>query len=306
MKDYLTKINSLFPIRKSKEQKQKFINFVCSEFGDSAKVDEINKNKNIVIGNVKDAEVVLTAHYDTPASSIFPNLMMPRNKVLAMCYSMGYFLILALLSLFVAKGITMLFELKDVYFALIYLVLYFATVYFAVLCFPNKHNANDNTSGVATILEIAKMNKSDKVAFILFDNEEKGLLGSKALSKRDKESFENKLVLNFDCVGNGDQILLVAKEKAQSHALYQNLTKAFESSDKFAVHFFPFKTSFGNSDHKNFENGIGIFACKKGKLVKFYTPLIHTNKDVIAKSENVDYLLNQTLKFINQSFASEN
>ena len=45
----------------------------------------------------------------------------------------------------------------------------------------NKHNANDNTSGVVTLLEIAGTlpeNQRDKVCFVLFDLEEAGMIGS--------------------------------------------------------------------------------------------------------------------------------
>ena len=73
----------------------------------------------------------------------------------------------------------------------------------------NKHNANDNTSGVLTLLYIMKKlppNMRNKVCFVFFDNEEKGLLGSKAMNKKYKDLFLAKLVINFDCVGNGKEL----------------------------------------------------------------------------------------------------
>ena len=43
--------------------------------------------------------------------------------------------------------------------------------------------------------------KSNEVAFVLFDNEERGLLGSKALNKKYSDLLKNKMVINFDCIG---------------------------------------------------------------------------------------------------------
>ena len=47
----------------------------------------------------------------------------------------------------------------------------------------NRHTANDNTSGVAAVMELmARLpeEQRSKAAFILFDNEEKGMLGYSA------------------------------------------------------------------------------------------------------------------------------
>ena len=46
---------------------------------------------------------------------------------------------------------------------------------------PNKHTANDNTSGVITLLELMNRlspEQKERTAFVFFDNEENGMLGS--------------------------------------------------------------------------------------------------------------------------------
>ncbi|MFR3430848.1 MAG: M28 family peptidase [Holdemanella porci] len=73
----------------------------------------------------------------------------------------------------------------------------------------NKHTASDNTSGIITIIESAiKLPEDlrDEVCFVLFDNEELGLLGSSAFAKEYKEYLKNKLIINFDCVSDGNDI----------------------------------------------------------------------------------------------------
>ena len=69
------------------------------------------------------------------------------------------------------------------------------------------NGANDNASGTTTVLELARYfgnSKTNKrsILFTLFSAEEKGLLGSKHLAKRLKNSdFNLYVMLNFEMVG---------------------------------------------------------------------------------------------------------
>lgn len=69
------------------------------------------------------------------------------------------------------------------------------------------NGANDNASGTTTVLEIARYfgnNRTNKrsLLFVLFSAEEKGLLGSRHLSKRLKNnSFSLYAMLNFEMTG---------------------------------------------------------------------------------------------------------
>jgi len=69
------------------------------------------------------------------------------------------------------------------------------------------NGANDNATGTASVLEIARLMKQmdfnrRTVVFALFSAEEKGLLGSKHLAKRmKKEGFDVVAVLNFEMTG---------------------------------------------------------------------------------------------------------
>ena len=301
MKNYFKEICSLFLIRRKKEEKQKFFEYVSNEFEQGRVKKEIldNKNENIVIGDIESASVIITAHYDTPATSLFPNLMIPANRGLNYLYHFAYPLVLALAALAIAFGIITAFSLDTPYFVGLYLVIYFAAFFCSTRLFTNKNNVNDNTSGVATLLSIAKQTNSKKVAFVLFDNEEKGLLGSKAMSKKYKELLKNKLVVNFDCVANGKEILFIVKNGAENCLEYELLRKSFASKDGFNVHFLPFKKCASNSDYKSFECGVGVSAYSKGKIAKFITGKIHTNNDTVGDEANIEYLTNATLEFIN-------
>ena len=80
----------------------------------------------------------------------------------------------------------------------------------AGLLFPG---ANDNASGSAGVLEIAKafirngIKPKRSVIFVLFAGEEQGLDGSKHFVESWKQGYDNiTAMLNLDCVGYGDSI----------------------------------------------------------------------------------------------------
>ena len=293
MKDYLNEINEKFPIRRTEEQKKGLFEYVKAEaesVGLDARVETLEKkHNNIVIGDVENASVVYTAHYDTPARSLVPNLMMPRNPGLVYLYAFGIPLTLAFASLGVAYGIQALFGLPYSVFVVIYLALYFGAFFGVMRMGANKTNKNDNTSGVATVLSIMANNPKG-AAYILFDNEEKGLLGSKALLKSNKEFWENKPLINFDCVGLGDNIVIVAMKNAEKHPTFEKISETVNGNNEYSVGLYPKKGSAGNTDSKNFPCGFSVMACKKSKKGVLYTPYIHTKRDTVASSENIAFL----------------
>ena len=302
--DYLNYINNTYPIRRTEQEKEEFRDYVkttCKRLGCKVHVETLkNKHNNIVIGDINKAKVVLTAHYDTPATSLVPNLMLPRNKFLSNVYHFSYPFILAYISFLLAFLIGKISSLQYELVVVLYLVIYFAAFFLATRAFKNKNNKNDNTSGVATVLTILEQNINSPIACILFDNEEKGLLGSKAFNEMYKETMAKKLVLNFDCVGLGDNIIFVVKDDAEKLKVFKTIKKNIQANDVFKVHFFPLKGSCGNSDYKSFKCGVGVMACLKKKGVGFYTSKIHTNKDTVAYLENIQYIADEISKGISK------
>ena len=83
------------------------------------------------------------------------------------------------------------------------------------LIFPG---ANDNASGVASIIEIAKAIQISgytlkrSILFVAFSSEESGLRGSKNFIDFPPVPLDQiKIMLNFDCVGQGDSIAIGGK-----------------------------------------------------------------------------------------------
>lgn len=296
---YLEYLKQQHPIRRSKEQKSVFRQYVLDEAKKlqlSARVEATRdgKNQNLVIGEPEEAEVIFTAHYDTPACSLFPNLMIPRNKPLFFIYQFLPVTLLLALSLGLSYLIGMVWLGDTRAYMLSFLVLYYGVYFLGFRTFSNKNNCNDNTSGVATLLEIMeRLSKKSaaNVAFLFFDNEEKGKKGSKAYVADHKNAMEKKLIINFDCVGNGKHIVFIAKDGAEKRSVYAKLKQGVVEKDGFTVSFYGMKGSESNSDYKNFPCGVGCMACKQTKKGLLYTPYIHTNKDVVANQENIDFLV---------------
>ena len=304
--DYLKEVDDKFPIRKTEEQKDAFRKYVLEKVtarGVEARVEKLDKHNNLVIGNPQTAKAVFTAHYDTPCSSLFPNLMMPKNKLLCRAYVFTIIFLFLAVALIPAIIIGLNILQSEVAYAIIFLVLYFGLYFLALRTFTNKHNLNDNTSGVATLLTLIERLSQEQlcqVAFIFFDNEEKGLLGSKAYSKAHKTEMEDKFLVNFDCVANGKNVLFIAKPKAEKNPYYLLLKESFAPLDGFNVEFCPIKGAVSNSDYKKFEQGVCCVACKKSKRGVLYTPYIHTAKDVVADIKNVEFLVNGACNFVNK------
>lgn len=301
--DYL---NQNYPIRKSDEEKHAFRRYIIERLkskGIEARVEETKdgKNKNIIIGDPLTAKAVFTAHYDTPARSLFPNIMIPKNRAVFYLYQFVPIIFLLAVALTLSYLIGMVIFKDERAYMLSFLVIYYGTFFLMMRAFPNKNNYNDNTSGVATVLNIIdglSSEELDKVAFILFDNEEKGKKGSAAYYNDHRDKMNDQFLVNFDCVGNGDHILFIAQGLALGTHKYKHLQAAFEHSEGFTVEFCSYKKARSNSDHKNFYNGVGCVACKKSKGGLLYTPYIHTHKDVVVNNSNIDFLSKKTCEFV--------
>lgn len=307
MSNYLKYLITNHPVRRKQKDKDLFIEYIkkeTSKYNYNCKCDDKSEHKNIIIGNIDESEVIFTAHYDTPPKAIVPNIMMPRNPKIAKLYSFGIFIILALISLGLGYLISNLLHLEKEIFVLLYLVLYFGSTFLMFRTFDNKNNYNDNTSGVASILELIKASDNynniyhnNKVAYILFDNEEKGLKGSKYLAK-ENPNLNSKLIINLDCVGNGDTFIFICKDKAKDLEVLNKLKEyVTKINSNYKFEFYSTEGSFSNSDYKSFEKSVGVMACirRENKIIKYYTPRIHTNKDIIVCNDNITELVD-TLK----------
>ena len=154
----------------------------------------------------------------------------------------------------------------------------------------NHHTANDNTSGVTTLLHTMQTLPADlrgEVAFIFFDLEEMGLFGSAGYANKHKDIRKNTLLLNFDCVSDGNTILFAVRKGAQAHT--SALKAAFPATDTYRVEVVS-KGVFYPSDQGNFVRGVGVAALKTSKRGLLYMDRIHTLNDTVYEEGNIAYL----------------
>lgn len=285
-----------FPVRKSRKQKEDFriaVQEYAQAKGFSVVIEQGSFNShNIIIGSADTAEYLVTAHYDTCARMIIPNLVTPCNFGLFLLYQLFTALVLIVPTLLIYAVVSFLTQSFMLAY-IIWLLFLFAEVFLMMFGPANPTNVNDNTSGVISVLEIMTSlpeNQKDKVCFVLFDLEEAGLLGSSSYRKKHRNATNSQIVLNLDCVGEGDEIYFFPTGKLKKDA---DKLSAFDSIcgkvgkkritvRKRGFAFFP-------SDQMQFPYGCGICALSRSKL-GLYTSKIHTPKDTVLDETNVNIL----------------
>lgn len=93
-------------------------------------------------------------------------------------------------------------------------------------------------------------------------------------------------MVNLDCVGDGEYLLLtMSKEFRSDDRLTEALKKAFGEAEN-KLYSEAEKTVY-NSDQKKFKKSLAIAALHKGPKVGYYMNRIHTPKDTVLKEGNV-------------------
>lgn len=293
-----------FPVRKSKKQKQEFRAAAQSylEKLDYPVTEEKGSfgSRNLVIGDPEKAKYLVTAHYDTCAGMPFPNFITPCNLMPYLAFQILVVFGMLLIS-FAVSTLVYAVTKSDSLCSLSAAVSLWLSLGLLLFGPANKQNANDNTSGVVTLLEIARTlpeNQRHKVCFVLFDLEEGGLIGSSSYFKRHKKAAQNQLVLNLDCVGEGDELRMFPTKKLKKNQ--KKLTSLYKACGYFGkknllVHEKGF--SYYPSDQKCFPYGVGICALKKKKKL-LYLDRIHTSRDTVLDETNVNILRAAIISFI--------
>ena len=304
-----------FEIRKSNKQKTDFIHYIKSRLSEcdynpetditiQEKWKGIFNTRNIIVGNPEKAKVFFTAHYDTCAVCPFPNLMAPTNIFLFLLYQLLLVVMIFASALILTVAIALI---TNNFFdaGIVFLVILYGFLIHLMFGYRNKHTANDNTSGVITITKILEelpVEQREKVCVIYFDNEEKGLFGSDFFFSTYKKVMNDKLLINFDCVGDGKHIVSLAKKSAIKDNYYDLYKESLETNanesevtcvcQKVKPMMFP-------SDQMHFKKGIGVCALNTSPI-GMYCARIHTPFDTKCREENIIYLQKSMLTFISR------
>lgn len=287
----------VFPVRKSKKQKEAFRDAVSSYLRTIGYEPTVEKGsmgaKNLVIGNPETAEYLITAHYDTPANMGMPNFVTPCSLIVFLLYQL--LIVLVFLAAAVGIGVLAALAFDDADLASqIGTLAYWIALLLMMFGPANQNNANDNTSGVVTVLEAAKSMPEaarGKVCFILFDLEEAGLIGSASYQKKHKKQTANQVIINLDCVGDGNEIVMFPTKKLRTDdARLEPLRGICGTWGEKSIALHEKGFSIYPSDQANFPLGVGVGAFHRKKWVGLYYSRIHTRKDTVLEESNVNIL----------------
>lgn len=286
-----------YEIRKTRKQKDAFLTAVTdytNRAGYTVRVEKGNFGaRNVVIGDADRAKYLVTAHYDTCAWMPVPNFITPCNFLAYLVYQI--LLTAAIFAVAVGLGVAIgLIAGSAVDSGMASLVILYGIIALMIMGPANRHTANDNTSGVVTVLEIMSSvpeNLRDRVAFVLFDLEEAGMFGSSSYRAKHKRQTQQQIILNLDCVGDGDEIVFfptgrLRKDKEKMALL--RVAKGKWGRKSIAVKEKGF--AFYPSDQTQFPYGVGIAAFRRAKFVGLYCSRIHTRRDTVLEQTNVNLL----------------
>lgn len=301
-----------FGVRKTDAQKQAFIAWVCAyagEIGVPAHVEEGGRHvrsRNVVFGDADRARTIITAHYDTCARLPVSNFATPGNLPVMILSEAALFAAVGVIGWLCGRGARLALAALSIPGAaagalsvLIGIAVSLVLVAMMLVGPANPHNANDNTSGVLLLLLLLEaLRENPGVAFVLFDNEEKGLLGAAAFIKAHPQAAR-RFLLNLDCVGDGDTLLLTGTKPGMRMPQARKLLAALEAlapergrktvSGEFPCWIYP-------SDQMLFPRGTALAALKGKRLL--YMDRIHTGRDTVLDSDTIACLYDAICKSI--------
>ncbi len=291
-----------YQVRKSGREKAGFRDWLCGELtaaGYSPAVEQSAFAHNVVVGDPERAEVFFTAHYDTQAVLPIPNFITPRNMGWYLLYQLALVVPMFLIAALAEVLVILLFDppIRVAVWAFTAVMLFFCWwLFFGP---ANRHTVNDNTSGVITLVETALAlppEDRDRVCFVFFDNEERGMLGSSAFAGKHKKVRDGGLVVNFDCVSDGESVqFFPTKGLKQDEAALKRIEASFLPQGGKEVEvvrgfgFYP-------SDNAAFRRAAGVCALKKSRTFGWYMDRIHTAKDTVMQEENIELLRDGCLR----------
>ncbi|MDR2091110.1 MAG: Zn-dependent exopeptidase M28 [Clostridiales bacterium] len=253
--------------------------------------DDKKDQVNLIFGDENTADVILTAHYDTPKNNAgLKPFMFLFNK--AGFFAQGFsmlFVLAAVVIPAVLLGINVHFGLSVLWVALMS-----AWVFPNYFIFDNKFNFNDNMSGCIALFYIAdkvareRPELKNKLCFVFTDKEEAGVKGAKKLKKRlletlGSEKLAEKINLNFDCVGGRDPL----------NFLVTNTDGGLEIANKIAESgdFKVYKWGIVNMDTHAFKEMRSVSFCAASKRYGVSSLLeskdIHTNRDNFLNTKQI-------------------
>ncbi|NLD58357.1 MAG: Zn-dependent exopeptidase M28 [Clostridiales bacterium] len=307
MTELCTKVVREHMVRKGQKRKQAFREMVKAALREKGvffreeRAKGLIPNANLVFGNVRTAEFILGAHYDTCAELPFPNFVAPLNWTASVAFQLLIYAALCAAAL-VPAGIARLLGAGPVAVSAVFRIAVAALIIWMIAGPANPSTMNDNTSGVAvllTLLERMTPKQRRRVAVVLFDNEEVGLIGSALFRRKYRKAIREKPMINLDCVGDGRHVLFAASRSyREDEALYGRTRDAFRNEDGFSPLHVRAGSALYPSDQFGFPKSVAVAALHKTKFLGYALGRIHTRRDTVLDEKNIEYLVEGLLKLI--------
>ena len=293
MDQYAQRIARDYPVRRKAQEKENMRAYLMGqlrEMGYDAKLNDCGRAMNVIAGDPERAKIFYAAHYDTPLREPLPALICPTRPVTYMLYQALTPILTLVLAFVVSVGVTFVLNWPNMTLPL-FLVLLLGALAYLRWGPSEKNNVNDNTSGVAALLRTAEQltpRYRNDVCFLFLDGGSENMQGAKGFRKR-YPSAKEKPVLCLDCVGSGDELLILPGRGARWNGdLLDAINSSFEISERKTcydkvdglVHF--------PGDQRAFKQGVAI--CAVRHVRGFGRLICPTRRDNVIDEENLELL----------------
>ena len=293
MDQYAQRIARDYPVRRKAQEKENMRAYLMGqlrEMGYDAKLNECGRAMNVIAGDPERAMIFYAAHYDTPLHEPLPTLICPTRPVTYMLYQALTPILTLVLAFVVSVGVTFVLNWPNMTLPL-FLVLLLGALAYLRWGPSEKNNVNDNASGVAALLRTAEQltpRYRNDVCFLFLDGGSENMQGAKGFRKR-YPSAKEKPVLCLDCVGSGDELLILPGRGARWNGdLLDAINSSFEISERKTcydkvdglVHF--------PGDQRAFKQGVAI--CAVRHVRGFGRLICPTRRDNVIDEENLELL----------------
>ena len=302
LKNYLLTVH---PVRKSTGEKAEFRQWLLRELkragwkAHEETYGKFNGSVNVVAGDPERAEVFLCAHYDTGSRMLVPNFVSPTNVLAHVIYHIVAALALVAVAFLASLAVSFPMNQPGLMLPL-FLILAVAELGAAAYGPANRNNANGNSSGVLALMAAAREAGFDKrVCLVFLDNSERTLLGASAFKKKHAEQASKRLFLNLDCVGDGENLLLIpSKYSRWDEDLLSALEAAFRSGEEMRSRVLNKGLQYYPSDGRKFKFHVDICACRYLAGLGYYIPHLRTKRDTVLEEGNAAYIARSLGRFL--------
>ena len=302
LKKYLLTVH---PVRKTGAQKREFRQWLLRELkragwkAGEETYGKWNGSVNVVAGDPDRADIFLCAHYDTGSRMLVPDFVSPANVLAHICYHLAAALALAAAAFLLALAVSFPLDQPGLMLPL-FLVLAVAALWLAAYGPANQSNANGNSSGVLALMAAAReVRPGKRVCLVFLDNNERSLLGASAFKKRHIDKASQCLFIDLDCVGDGEELLLIpSKYSRWDGPLLEALEASFPEGEEMRPHVLSKGLQYYPSDNRKFKFHVTVCACRYLAGLGYYIPHLRTKKDTVLEERNIAYIARCMARFV--------